>query len=230
MNDEELDQLIASAILSDTTINELAVEAGEQALLEEIMSVTTPTAPTRSKGVRTRRRWLTGVAVGGLIVAGGTAYAVVNSPTPAQTQTLDVYRQLTANNPGGPCGLVVADGQLVASTNYEGQRIEYWTFDNATSHSDVIFQDDQGGGSAGCGPVPRTEAHPKTPWAEYTLSVDGSSSTFTVYGQAPAGSREAIIEFNNGTVTAEVGDNGYFITVAQLPTVTNDTLISIVVR
>ncbi|MFZ4434727.1 MAG: hypothetical protein ACOYOQ_16165 [Microthrixaceae bacterium] len=231
MNDEELDRLIASAVVSDALISELVVEAGEQTLLEEIMSITTPTTTTRSpRVVRARRRWLTGLAVGGLIVAGGTAYAVVSSPTPAQTNTIDVYRQLSSNNAAGACGLAPADGELVATTTHEGQRIEYWTFDNATSYADVIFEDDQGGGSAGCGAVPRTEAHPQTPWAEYSLSVDGSNSTFTVYGQAPTGSQEAIIEFNNGTITAEVGENGYFVTVAQLPTVANDTLISIVVR
>ncbi|MFZ4812736.1 MAG: hypothetical protein ACOYL9_15465 [Ilumatobacteraceae bacterium] len=231
MNDEELDRLITSALMSDAQINQLAVDTGEQTLLEEIMAVTTPSTPHRSRrSVRTRRRWLAGAALGGLIVSGGAAYAAFNALTPEQSSAVDVVRQLTADNAGGACSLDPATAQLVATTTYGGQRIEYWTFDDATSHADVIFEDSEGGGSAGCGPVPRAEAHPESTWAEYTLAVNGDTSTFTVYGQAPVGSQEATIEFNNGTVTSEVGENGYFVTVAELPTVANDTLISITTR
>ena len=66
--------------------------------------------------------------------------------------------------------------------------------------------------------------------SDYLLAVDGSGSTFTVFGQAPLGSTEAEIEFNNGTLTAEVEPNGYFVVVGVLPTLPDDTLISVVAR
>lgn len=239
MNDEEFDQLIASALVSDATIGELEISAGEQMLLEEIMATTIPPAtprPTSKRRRPTRHRLLdrprlvAGLAVGSLVVAGGTAYAAVRALTTEQTASIDVWNQLSANNPAGTCSLDPSDGQLVASTPYQDRTIEYWTFDSAAAHADVVFEDDEGGGGGGCSTGSRSMAHPELPWADYLLAVDGDSSTFTVFGQAPPGSTEAEIEFNSGTLTAQVEPNGYFVVVGVLPTLPNDTLISVVAR
>ncbi len=239
MNDEKLDQLIASALVSDATIGELEISAGEQMLLEEIMATTAPSAAPRPTSRRPRPnrhrlfdrpRLVAGLAVGGLVVAGGTAYAAVRALTTEQTTSIDVWNQLSANNPAGVCSLEPSDGQLVASTRYQGRTIEYWTFDSAAAHADVGFEDDEGGGGGGCSTGSRAVAHSELPWADYLLAVDGSGSTFTVFGQAPLGSTEAEIQFNNGTLTAEVEPNGYFVVVGVLPTLPDDTLISVVAR
>jgi hypothetical protein len=55
MNDEELDRLVAASMMSDTTIDSLAVGAGEQALREEIMMNTRTTRRHSRSATRPRR-------------------------------------------------------------------------------------------------------------------------------------------------------------------------------
>jgi hypothetical protein len=230
MTDEQLDQLINASMISDDSIAALDLRSGEHDLLEEIMSTTihtsneaarTPTAPSR----RPRRRWLAGLAIGGSVLAAGTAFAVAGLNR-SQTGYLDELERMTTSAPGGGCKFDADAAAMVASTTVDDRHLEYWTIDTPTSSADVIFDDD-GGNSVGCGPIPRSEAHPELPWAEYSYGILGDKSTFQIYGQAPVGTSRVVITLWSGVVEADVEPNGYFVTVATLPTVPGDESISI---
>jgi hypothetical protein len=233
MTDEQIDRLISASVVDDDSIAALDLRSGEHELLEEIMSTTIhtrtdqptdePAAPTPLR--HRRRRWIAGLALGGSVLAAGTAFAIAGL-NDSQIDYLEQLEQMTASAPGGGCKFDPDAAALVASADVNGQHLEYWTVDTPTSHTDAIF-DDTGGNSIGCGPVPRTEAHPELPWVGYSYGVTGNESTFQIFGQAPAGTRRVTITLWSGVVEADVEPNGYFVTGATLPTVAGDESISI---
>jgi hypothetical protein len=204
-------------MLSHADVRALDLAAGESKLLEEIMSV--ETIPARVPGrlratLRHRRKLALGVVVGSVLMS-GTAYAVVSGLSSDRAAVVEHVN---------PCGITADTGVRVASTKDSGQLIEYWTFDGPDRYADWLFVDNAVGGGGGCGIVPRSQAHPTLPWAEYLLDTGSDQNTYTVFGQAPPGAVRMKLTFNVGTVEADVAPNGYYVARAKLPTAAIDEL------
>lgn len=185
MNDAELDRLIASAMIGDTQIERLDIGTGEQALLEEIMAVTTPPTTTTHRSrrpFRTRRKpVLAGVLAIGALAGVGAAAATGMFDSSVEEMVASV-----------DCNITTDDARLAESAiDSRGSTIELWTIDTNEGFANLIIERSgdgtTNGASMGCGAQTRATAYPPDqPWAatpsltdkDATLvaSTDGSRS------------------------------------------------------
>lgn len=209
MNDAELDRLIASAMIGDTQIERLDVGAGGQALLEEIMAVTTPTTMHRSRRpFRIRRKpVLAGVLAIGALAGVGAAAAtgVFDSSVEEMVASVD-------------CNITTDDARLAASAiDSRGSTIELWTIDTNEGFANLIVERSgdgtTNGASMGCDAQTRATAYPPDqPWAAAPNLTDQDATLVRLYGWAPKPAVAVSVELSDGTiVTAETGADGYFL-------------------
>lgn len=160
---------------------------------------------------RRRRRFvITGVTIAAVAAGAGATYAVVaDRLNPDQAELVEESR----------CDIGSENARLVASTTGLGRTVEYWTVDGPDSSADLLFEHGGAFGGGACGPVSRAVVHPHLPWANYTLTDDGSGTgKFVFLGQAPTGTVAVDIVTTARTIHVDVtSPEGYFVVLAELP-------------
>ncbi|MEY4229636.1 MAG: hypothetical protein RLZZ362_485 [Actinomycetota bacterium] len=209
MNDAELDRLIASAMIGDAQIERLDIGTGEQALLEEIMAVTTPTTTHRSRRpFRTRRKpVLAGVLAIGALAGVGAAAATGMFDSSVEEMVASV-----------DCNITTDDARLaISAVDSRGSTIELWTIDTNEGFANLIIERSgdgtTNGASMGCGAQTRATAYPPDqPWAVAPSLTDQDATLVRLYGWAPKPAVAVFVELSDGTtVTAQTSPDGYFL-------------------
>ncbi len=146
----------------------------------------------------------------GVTAGAGAAYAVVQDRlNDDQAQTIEQI---------ATCDLDAETARMVATTETNGRIVDYWIVDSPAGFGDFLFERNSTGGGGGCSSEQtRQKAHPALPWANYLLDTGDSTGLFWFYGQAPTGATSVQIVMSTGAVQAQVGTDGFFVALSELP-------------
>jgi len=198
-----------TADLDDRLKAALSDAASATHVTDDALSAIIKRSSRNRRQIRRRRTLITGLTVIGVTAGAGAGYALV------QDRLSREQAQIVEQVP--TCGLSAETARLVATVEAYGRTVDYWVVDGEGRHGDFLFERGSTGGGGGCGEQGRQEAHPTLPWANYMLDAGDGTGLFWFFGQAPVGAAEVEVVMSTGSVRAEVGLDGFFVTLAELP-------------